>query len=144
MSFVEAVRSALAQYATFRGRARRSEYWWFTLFYVVWVIVMTVVASMLVSPESSGIVSLVLYLPMVIPGIAVTVRRLHDTNRSGAWYLINFVPIVGPIVLLVFMVMDSQPGENQYGPSPKPGPVPPLAPPTQDAPYPTGPAPAQP
>ncbi|MHB9077753.1 MAG: DUF805 domain-containing protein [Pirellulaceae bacterium] len=58
-------------------------------------------------------------LAMLVPGIAVSIRRLHDTNGSGLWLLILFVPLVGALVLLLFLVQDSQPGSNQYGPNPK-------------------------
>lgn len=116
----------LKQYTDFEGRARRKEYWMFTL--VNFLIMMALQALLFMgagmNPEStlglllSGILGLYA-LGVFIPSLAVTVRRLHDTNRSGWWVLISFVPIIGAIVLLVFLVQDSQPGTNQYGENPK-------------------------
>jgi len=116
----------LKKYAVFTGRAQRAEYWYFFLFHIIISFVLVILA-MLASPEGdvgllSGII-LALYTlyfwVVLIPGIAVSVRRLHDTNHSGRWLFIILVPIIGVIVLLVFMVRDSQPGANKYGPNPK-------------------------
>ena len=115
MSFPDAVRTALSKYATFSGRARRSEYWWFTLFTVI-VYVATSIIDAVIGKE---VVTLLASLAFLLPALAVTVRRLHDTSRSGWWILIGIVPLVGAIVLLVFEVQDSHPGTNAYGPSPK-------------------------
>jgi uncharacterized membrane protein YhaH (DUF805 family) len=120
MSFQDAVRTCLTQkYADFSGRARRSEYWWFFLFNVLVGIAASVIDSILGTRYGSGtgLVQALAQLALLIPGIAVGVRRLHDTGRSGWWLLIGLVPLVGWIVLLVFLVQDSQ-GENQHGPSP--------------------------
>jgi uncharacterized membrane protein YhaH (DUF805 family) len=120
LSMPEAVRRVLTQYATFTGRARRSEYWWFALAQII----ASFVASALDQALGTILLSLLVGLGLLIPSIAVGVRRLHDTGRSGWWLLIAFVPLVGAIVLIVFFVQDSQPGTNQYGPSPKdPAPV---------------------
>ncbi len=105
----------LKKYAVFDGRARRTEYWMFTLFNVIIAIVLNVIDSVIGSPIFGGLYS----LAVLIPGIAVSVRRLHDTDRSGWWLLISFIPCIGAIVLLVFMVQDSTPGDNQFGPNPK-------------------------
>lgn len=113
----------LKKYAEFSGRARRKEYWMFALFnliiFVALMIFSAVIASM---DESLGMIGslliLVYSLAILLPGLAVAVRRLHDTGRSGWWFLIAFVPF-GGIVLLVFTVQDSAPGENQYGKNPK-------------------------
>ena len=116
MSFPDAVRSALTQYATFSGRARRSEYWFFYLAVTIAMIVASVLDQALgLNYVLYGIVALALLLP----NLATAARRLHDTNRTGWWLLIGLVPIVGAIVLIVFFVQDSTPGVNQYGPSPK-------------------------
>lgn len=116
MSFPDAVRSALTQYATFSGRARRSEYWFFYLAVTIAMIVASVLDQALgLNYVLYGVVALALLLP----NLATAARRLHDTNRSGWWLLIGLVPLVGAIVLLVFLVQDSTPGVNQYGPSPK-------------------------
>jgi len=106
----------LKKYAVFNGRARRKEYWMFFLFNIIIAIVLGVVEGIL---GSHGIIGMLYSLAFIIPGIAVSVRRLHDTERSGWWLLIGFVPIIGAIVLLVFMVQDSQSGQNQYGTNPK-------------------------
>jgi uncharacterized membrane protein YhaH (DUF805 family) len=106
----------LKKYAVFSGRARRKAYWMFTLFNVIIVIVLGIVEVLVGGP---GVVGILYSLAVLIPCIAVSVRRLHDTNRSGWWLLIVLVPLIGPIVLLVFVVLDSQPGANQYGPNPK-------------------------
>ncbi len=113
---------ALKQYAVFKGRARRKEYWFFALFNLIVSVVLTVVDYMTGSldPELGvGLLSGIYSLAILIPSLAVTVRRLHDTDRTGWWVLIAFIPFIGAIVLLVFMLLDSKPGDNQYGPNPK-------------------------
>ena len=112
----------LKKYADFSGRARRKEYWFFTLFNVIVSIVLTLGDALIgtFSEEAGlGLLSGLYSLAVFIPGLAVTVRRLHDTDHSGWWMLISFVPCVGFIILLVFLLTDSTPGHNQYGPSPK-------------------------
>jgi len=112
--------AALKKYAVFSGRARRKEYWMFVLFYLIFTIVLGVIDSILgIGEEGGGLLSGLFVLAMLIPSLAVTFRRLHDTDRSGWWLLIGFVPLIGSIVILVFMIQDSQPGENQYGTNPK-------------------------
>lgn len=120
MSPLQAIRVALSKYAVFSGRARRSEYWWF------WLVI--VIANVLTASLDAWIFdvpwgqyrlfSAVLVLALVLPSIAVSVRRLHDTNRSGWWYLIGFLPIIGGIVLLVFYVQDSR-EPNRFGAPPR-------------------------
>ena len=112
----------LRKYAVFEGRARRKEYWIFALFNVIISTVLSAVDAL--SGSFSGELGLGLLgglygLAVFIPALGVTVRRLHDTDRSGWWLLIAFVPIVGAIVLLVFMCLDSTPGPNQFGTNPK-------------------------
>ena len=112
----------LKKYAVFGGRARRREYWYFALFNILISIALAIidgVTGTLSAEAGIGLLGAFYALAVLIPGIAVSVRRLHDTNRSGWWLLIVLVPLIGAIVLLVFMVQDSQPGENQYGPNPK-------------------------
>lgn len=111
---------ALRKYAVFSGRARRKEYWFFQLFLLLLILLVAAVAELLGSAAEGGL-SVVVgigFLALVIPSIAVTVRRLHDTGRTGWWILMGFVPFIGDIVLLIFAVLPSQEGENQYGPSP--------------------------
>jgi len=106
---------ALKNYVGFEGRARRKEYWTFQLVSLVIAVVLTGIDAAL---NTAGLAGLYV-LAVLLPGIAVAVRRLHDTDRSGWWLLISFVPLVGNVVLLVFLFTDSTPGSNQYGPSPK-------------------------
>ncbi|GAB3265488.1 DUF805 domain-containing protein [Kineosporia babensis] len=121
MSFKDAVQTVLTKkYATFSGRARRSELWWFWLFSFVVGIVASIIDQVIGSPIVQAIVT----LAFLIPSLAVGARRLHDTGRSGWWQLISIIPLIGFIVLVVFWVQDSHPGENQHGPSPKGGFVP--------------------
>lgn len=109
----------LRNYAVFSGRARRKEYWMFVLFNVIFGGVAVVIDNAIGSGEPSGVVSGLYSLAVVIPSIAVTVRRLHDVGKSGWWILIAIVPLIGSIWLLVLLASDSEPGENQYGPNPK-------------------------
>jgi len=112
----------LKKYAAFSGRARRKEYWYFFLFNIIIHIVLAVIDSITGSfslEAGIGLLGGIYALAVLIPGVAVTVRRLHDTERSGWWFLIALVPLIGAIVLLVFLVQDSKPGQNQYGANPK-------------------------
>lgn len=114
--------AALKKYATFSGRAQRAEYWYFVLFYLLIFLGLSVVDSItgLYGTEAGmGLFGGLLTLGLFIPSIAVGVRRLHDTGRSGWWLLIALIPLVGAIVLLVFAVQDSAAGDNSYGPNPK-------------------------
>ena len=124
MSFTQAVRSVLTQYVGFSGRARRSEFWWWFLFTVLVGIAARILdqASGTTVGEGfgqTGIIASLVSLALLLPNLAVSVRRLHDTGRSGWWILIGLVPVVGFIVLIVFYVQDSTPGPNPHGPNPK-------------------------
>lgn len=110
---------ALRKYAVFSGRSRRSEYWFFVLFNVVASISLGIVDGVLGIGGGVGLLSVVYSLAVLVPGLAVSVRRLHDTGRSGWWLLIAMVPVIGAIALLVFMAQDGEQGPNQYGPNPK-------------------------
>lgn len=123
MGPITAVGSVLRQYARFSGRARRSEYWWWTLFTLAVFAVTGLIDSAGDSTafEGGGPVSGVATLALVLPNLAVEVRRLHDTDRRGWWVLLSFLPILGWIVLLVFYVMRGTGGPNRFGPSPEPG-----------------------
>ena len=109
MSFWGAVTNVFRNYANFSGRARRSEFWFFYLFNVlVWIGIMIIwPLAILLGPVYS--------LAVLIPGIAVAVRRLHDTNRSGVYLLVSFVPLVGFILLIIWLTEDSNPAPNAYG-----------------------------
>ena len=106
----------LKKYAVFNGRARRKEYWMFVLFSTIISLGLGLVEFLVGSP---GIIGGLYGLAVIIPAAAVAVRRLHDTDRSGWWLLIAFVPLIGAVVFFVFMVLDSKPGQNQYGENPK-------------------------
>ncbi len=108
--------TVLRKYAEFSGRARRKEYWFFVLFNIIISFVLGFVDGF---AGLGGVLGGIYALAVLIPSIAVGVRRLHDTGRSGWWLLIGLVPIIGVIVLIVFMVGDSESGSNQYGPNPK-------------------------
>jgi len=106
----------LKKYAEFSGRSRRTEYWMFFLFNIIIAVILGVVEGFI---GISGILSGLYFLAVLVPGIAVTIRRLHDIGRSGWWILAGLIPVIGGIVLLIFMVQDSKAGENEYGPNPK-------------------------
>jgi uncharacterized membrane protein YhaH (DUF805 family) len=102
----------LRKYATFSGRARRTELWYFALYSVLILLVLSLI-------DDSGVLGGIFHLAILIPSLAVGARRLHDTNRSGWWLLIALVPIIGGIALLVFYAQDGDKGSNQYGEDPK-------------------------
>lgn len=106
----------LQNYVGFTGRARRTEYWMFALFNAIIIIVLSILEALLGLP---GIISGLYSLAVLLPSLAVAVRRLHDTGKSGLWLLISLIPVIGAIILLVFMVLDSDEETNQYGPNPK-------------------------
>jgi len=113
--------AVLKNYAGFSGRARRKEYWMFTLFNIIFLTVAMILDMLLGTEFGLGVYGLfyMLYsLAVIIPGLAVSVRRLHDIGKSGWMLLIVLIPIIGWIWLLFLMVTDSNPGENQYGPYP--------------------------
>jgi len=153
MSFTEAIKTCFRKYAGFRGRASRPEFWWFVLFsYVVFLILVIVPFAALTqgSPadqpfdESDGDVAGVVFalviglaaLGLLVPYLAAGIRRLHDTGKSGWWWLITLVPF-GSIVLIVFLATEGDRGWNRYGgppgieiaPAPPPGSLPPPPPP---------------
>ena len=125
MGFAEAIKSFWSNYATFKGRARRSEYWFIQLFLVLTNLAVAAIDLALMNGDvdrfiangGGGIVGLIWILVTIVPALAVLVRRLHDIGRSAWWLLIGLVPFVGTIVLLVFTVLDSAHGENTYGTS---------------------------
>lgn len=116
MGFIEAVKTCFTKYATFTGRARRSEYWWFVLFYEIMYILLSVFSQ---SSEFMALVLVVWLLGVFLPGLAVCIRRLHDTGRDWKFVFWILVPIYGPIKLIIQLAKDSDPGSNAYGPCPK-------------------------
>ncbi|MBU3012369.1 DUF805 domain-containing protein [Polaribacter vadi] len=117
----------LQQYADFKGRARRKEYWMFFLFQILIIVLLSLIIIFSSGgfdsneePSDIGLIILGFYfLATLIPTIAVSVRRLHDTNRSGWWYLLVIIPYIGRFVLLIFNCMDSYNGSNKWGENPK-------------------------
>ncbi len=112
----------LKKYAVFEGRAQRAEYWYFILFTILISIVLAFIdmgTGTFNQETGFGVISGIYSLAVLIPTIAVGVRRLHDTNRTGWWILIGLIPLIGFIVLLVFFVIDSDPSANEYGENPK-------------------------
>lgn len=104
----------MQHYADFTGRATRKEYWMYILFYIIFYIVLSIIDA------SLGIVGLstLFSLALLVPSISIVARRLHDTGRSGWWQLLGLIPLIGGIVLLIFLVQDSH-EDNNYGPNPK-------------------------
>ena len=126
MSFGGAVKSFWSHYATFKGRARRSEYWFIQLFLIVTNLAVAAIDLALMGGDvdrfmanGGGIVGLIWIFVTIVPALAVLVRRLHDTDKSGWWVLLGLVPFVGGVVLFVFTVLDSTAGENKHGASAK-------------------------
>jgi len=116
----------LKDFGNFRGRARRSEYWYFVLFNVIFAFVAMGLDNALGTtfkiedvPFPYGYIYLLYTLVVIIPGLAVAVRRLHDVGKSGWFLLIALIPLIGSIWLLVLFFTDGQPGENKWGPNPK-------------------------
>jgi len=112
----------LRQYADFSGRARRMEYWVFnviSLLITIAAVTVDAITGSLSLTLGLGLLSGIYALAVLIPGLAVSVRRLHDSNRSGWWLLLIFIPLLGGLTLLVFMFLGSTPGDNRFGPNPK-------------------------
>ena len=116
MGMPEAVRTVLSKYADFTGRARRSEFWWFYLANII----ASAVAGLIDQAFGFPLLQVIVGLGLLIPGLAVGARRLHDTGRSGWWQLLALVPLVGIILLIVWWATDSEPRPNQHGAPPKP------------------------
>ena len=121
----EYVKFCFRKYATFSGRAGRAEYWYFYLFQMLISIPLQFMSSMLENGSSSLTLSVIVLLlsltslALFLPSLSVAVRRLHDTNHSGWWMLINLVLIIGNIYFLYLMIKEGDKGENQYGTDPK-------------------------
>lgn len=118
MTFAEAVRSGFDHYVKFDGRASRPAFWWWFLFGILVGIGATLIDLII---GSFGVVSGLASLALLLPNLSVAIRRLHDTDHTGWWVLIGLIPIIGFIVLLIFYLRQSDPGENQYGPPPSEG-----------------------
>ena len=114
----------LKKYTVFSGRARRKEFWMFFLFSTIISVILAVVDEFMgwqfeTGGDIIGFLSTLYYLAVVLPYLAVIVRRLHDTERTGWWMLIAFIPFVGVLILLVFLILQGTRGDNRFGPDPK-------------------------
>ena len=111
-------------YANFNGRARRKEYWMFTLFFLLFALLAGFVIGILSAVgETVAMIAIILavvwYLTHLVPSLAVTVRRLHDTGKSGWFYLLAIIPYIGGLIIFIFTVIEGDKGDNKYGPDPK-------------------------
>ena len=113
MSFSEAVKSGFDHYVKFDGRASRPAYWWWFLFVILVGIASGILDAIIFN--GSSVLNILVSLGLILPNLSVSIRRLHDTDRSGWWVLIGLIPIIGFIVLLVFFLQKSDPGDNSYG-----------------------------
>ena len=118
MKFTQAVSSVLGKYATFSGRACRSEFWYWVLFTTIVSIVLAFVDISMFPTNEFGPIGGIFSLAVLIPGLTVTVRRLHDINKSGWWILIILIPLLGVLVLLYWEVLKGTEGTNDYGDNP--------------------------
>lgn len=118
MTFGQSISHVFSNYATFTGRAPRSEFWWFALFTLVASIALSFLDGLIFGAGGIGILSTLFSLAILIPSVAVGVRRLHDIDRTGWWYLLVLVPILGFLVLLFFFVQRGTAGPNRFGPDP--------------------------
>jgi uncharacterized membrane protein YhaH (DUF805 family) len=114
MNFTQAISSGFSNYVNFAGRAIRSEYWYWVLFVIIAMIVTSIIDVVL----GIRLFEPIFALAVLLPGIAVGVRRLHDLDRSGWWLLLGFIPLIGAIVLIVWFVGRGTPGPNRFGPDP--------------------------
>lgn len=125
MNFSDAIRSGISNYANFSGRASRSEYWFFQLFFLLCMIGFMIFTSVISASNFTagilGFVAIIGYVGFVIPLVSVGVRRLHDRNMAGWWYLIVIAPM-GQFILLIIFVLKGNEGPNDYGPDPLNGP----------------------
>jgi uncharacterized membrane protein YhaH (DUF805 family) len=118
MGFGQAVKTCFRKYADFHGRASRSEYWYWTLFISLLVLAGFLVMRMLGLALLVGITALLAGLALFLPSLAVAVRRLHDTNTSGWWYLLALIPYMGGCILIIWYCFKGTQGENRFGPDP--------------------------
>jgi uncharacterized membrane protein YhaH (DUF805 family) len=118
MGFVEAISAGFRNYVNFSTRASRSEYWYWVLF-VVLVSIAAAIIDLLIAPHSPiGPATGLVYLALLLPELSVAVRRLHDTDRSGWWLLLGFIPLIGAIVLIVWFCTRGTMGQNRFGSDP--------------------------
>ncbi len=114
MGFGEAVSTCFKKSVVWEGRASRAEFWWFELAQALIVIAALIIDQII----GTGVLYIIALIVVILPSIAVLIRRLHDTDRSGWWYWIQLLPLIGLIVILVFTLSGSNEGDNKYGPNP--------------------------
>jgi uncharacterized membrane protein YhaH (DUF805 family) len=114
MNFTQAISSGFSNYVDFTGRAVRSEYWYWVLF----VVIASIVASIIDAVLGIRLFNPIFGLAILLPSIAIGVRRLHDIDRSGWWLLLNFIPLIGAIVLIIWFCSRGTEGANRFGPDP--------------------------
>lgn len=116
MTFAEAISTCFSKYATFSGRALRSEYWWFALFNIIVSVVLNLLVQA-IGPESAvlNLLAIVVGLGLFLPGLAVSVRRLHDIDKSGWWLLVGLIPLIGIILMVIWFCTKGSVGENRFG-----------------------------
>lgn len=117
MTFQEAVQTCFRKYVTIDGRARRAEYWWFYLFGFLGSAILQALDRMAFGPDV-GVLSAIFGLAILLPALAVGVRRLHDTDRSGWWLLLGLIPLIGAIILIIWFIGKGSPGTNRFGAAP--------------------------
>jgi len=121
MGFGEAIQSGFRNYVGFNGRASRSEYWWWILFAFLISIAANIVDRSLGGGMSTvGLLGGIVALALLLPNIAIGIRRLHDRDKSGWWLLLIFIPLVGAIILVIWFVVRGTQGPNRFGPDPRP------------------------
>ena len=119
VDFPTSVKICFSKYASWKGRASRSEYWYFQLLGPIFTIPLAILAAAVPAQATAfNAISTVITLGLFLPGLAVFVRRLHDTNRSGWWFWLLVVPVIGWILVLVWFCTKGTAGDNQYGPDP--------------------------
>ena len=118
MNFIEAIQAGFRNYVNFSGRASRSEYWYWILFVILVIIATSLIDVAISSGGSIQLLTTIAELALFLPGLSVAVRRLHDTDRSGWWILLSFIPLIGAIVLLVWFCSRGSMGQNRFGSDP--------------------------
>ncbi|WP_116132485.1 DUF805 domain-containing protein [Tropicimonas sp. IMCC34043] len=118
MTFTDSIQTCLQKYVTFSGRASRPEYWWFVLFNVLGTFVAGILDSLFFGSSNVGVLGGLWSLALLLPGISVGVRRLHDLDKSGWWLLLGVIPLIGWIILIVWFVGRGTNGPNRFGAAP--------------------------
>ena len=124
MVFTQAISSGFSNYVNFSGRSGRSEYWYWVLFNLlgsIGIVVIGTVLSLMVAEIVGTVLIGLFFVALLIPNFAVMIRRLHDLDKSGWWWLVNFIPFIGALIFLYFMVQPSDEDENRFGMVPEPG-----------------------